>query len=182
MITLPRVTEILKILSDDYADVPQEALQRAQERVTALHGLCCQHLASMMELCPKPAEIDAEYVAGYLGFLEWVEARDVRPHLVETDSVNEEDGYKGTPDCLVQYGDDPTLILPDFKFVATILRKNHLQVNAYRKMKAYREAKKGVLIHIDPYTGKWQEIQVLQNPRDWIAFKSAINIYHWRQA
>lgn len=182
MTTLPRVTELLRILSDDYADVPQAPLQRAQERGTALHGLCCQHLASMMDLCPKPAEIDAEYVAGYMGFLEWVEKNDVRPILVETPSINEKDGYIGTPDALVRYGDDGPIVLVDLKFTAALFRKNHVQLLAYWKMKGYTEAKQAVLLQINHETGKWEEIEVQQNPRDWVAFKSALNIYHWRQA
>lgn len=182
MTTLPRVSEILSILSDDYADVPHESLQRAAERGTALHGLCCQHLASMMGLCPKPSAIEAEHVAAYMGFLEWVEQRKVKPILVETDSVNLRDGYRGTPDALVQYGNAGPIVLVDLKFTAALFRRNRIQIQAYWKMKSYTEAKEAYLLKIDHETGAWEEIPVVQNPRDWIAFASALNVWTWRQA
>lgn len=177
----PHVTAILRIMKDEYEDAPEDALRHAQERGSALHGLCCQHLASMMELCPKPSEIEAEYCAGYLGFLEWVEANDVTPFLVEQYSVNEKDGYCGNPDALVQYGDG-TLHLVDLKFTAVILRTNKVQIQMYHKLAGYTRATHLDLIHIKPDTGKWEPIPVPPNPRDYIAFKSAINLFHWRAA
>lgn len=181
MTRLPRVTEILSIMDNAYADVPRETLQRAAERGSALHGICCQHLASMMDLCPKPSAIDADYTAGYMGFLEWVAQRNVTPLLVEATSTNEKDGYTGTPDALVTYGDG-TVVLPDLKFTASVLRINRVQVQAYLKLPDYTQAKKAVLIHINHQTGHWEEVPVQPNPRDWVAFKSALSLYHWRQS
>lgn len=175
----PHVTSILRIMEDAYADVPQEALRAAADRGTALHGICCQHLAWMMELCPRPSDIADEYAKAYAGFLGWVEIKKVTPYLVEQYSVNEKDGYCGTPDALVQYGDG-TLVLIDMKFTSAILRLNHVQVQAYHKMAGYTRAQKLAMIHIDPKTGEWEEVPVQSNPRDWIAFKSALNIHAWR--
>lgn len=175
----PHVTAILRILEDAYADVPQEALRAAADRGTALHGICCQHLAFMMGLCPKPSEIADEYTKAYAGFLDWIHKKQVTPYLVEQYSVNEKDGYCGTPDALVQYGDG-TLVLIDMKFTSAILRLNHVQVQAYHKMAGYTRAQKLALIHIDPKTGEWEEVPVKSNPRDWLAFKSALNIHAWR--
>lgn len=176
----PHVTEILKIMEDAYGDVPPAALQAAAERGTALHGICCQHLASMMDLCPKPTDIDAEYVSAYMGFLEWVQKKQVTPYLVEQYSVNEKDGYCGTPDALVQYGTGD-LVLIDMKFTSAILSLNHVQCQAYNRLAGYTRAKKLALLHIDPKTGEWAEVPVQSNPRDWAAFKSALSIYQWRQ-
>lgn len=178
---LPRVTEILKIMEDAYGDVPKEALQRAAERGSALHGLCCQHLASMMGLCPRPSEIEAEHVAAYEGFLAWVHKHDVVPYVVEQLSVNEKDGYTGTPDALVQYVDG-RLVLVDLKFTSAILRLNRVQVQAYSKLDGFTRAQKLILLHINPLTGEWEEIEVKHNPRDWAAFRSALSIYQWRIA
>ena len=176
----PHVTAILRILEDAYADAPQEALREAADRGTALHGICCQHLAFMMGLCPKPSEIADEYAKAYAGFLDWIQKKQVTPYLVEQYSVNEKDGYCGTPDALVQYGDG-TLVLPDLKFTAAILRLNHVQCQAYHRLAGYTRAQKLALIHIDPKTGEWEEVPVKANPRDWLGFKSALNVYQWRQ-
>lgn len=179
---LPRVSEILSILDNTYDAVPHRTLKTAAERGTALHALCTQHLASMIGLCWKPAEIEAEYSAAYLGFLEWVEAKRVQPIVVEQQGINIDDGYTGTPDALVRYGDESAQILVDLKFTASIIRRNFVQVQAYGRLDAYRQATRWTLVHIDPLSGRWREIPVIPNPRDWIAFKSAISIYYWRQA
>ena len=178
---LPRVTAILRIMEDAYGDVPSDALQRAADRGTALHGICCQHLAAMMDLCPVQAVEDPDYARPYAGFLEWIEKRQVKPWLVEEYSVNEKDCYCGTPDALVRYGTGE-LVLIDAKFTSALIRLNRVQIQAYRKLEGYARAQKLILLHIDPTTGEWKEHEVKPNPRDWCAFKCAISINQWRIA
>ena len=178
---LPRVTAILRIMEDAYGDVPSDALQRAADRGTALHGICCQHLAAMMDLCQLPTIENPDYERHYAGFLEWVTKRSITPYLVEQLSVNEEEGYIGTPDALVQYGTGE-LVVVDMKFTASIIRLNRVQIQAYHKLAGYTRAQKLILLHINPTSGEWEEIEVKPNPRDWCAFKCAISINQWRIA
>lgn len=177
---LPRVSEVLAILGDSYANVPAHVLETASERGTALHRLCLTYLAAQMDLCEMPVPTPP-YVAAYNGFVSWTIERQIVPIAVEQGSENLRDGYRGTPDTLVQYGPKGVLTIPDIKFTAAILPINRVQVQAYWKMDLYKDARKAMLLHINHETGAWREHHVEQSPRDWSAFLSALNVWKWRQ-
>lgn len=175
---LPRVSTILRVLDDAYEGVPSAVLAVAAERGTALHRLCLSYMASMGGLCEEPT-VKPAYRCAYAAFLAWVKAHDVTPLAIEQPSISTKHQYRGTPDALVLCGTVPTLI--DLKFTAAIMRINTIQIQAYRRLDLYAEAKKAVLVHISPVTGETQAHTVPNNPRDWSAFLNALSVWRWRQ-
>lgn len=178
----PRVSTILRILDDHYAEVPAGVLATAAERGERLHRLCLTYLASLDGLCEKPAEIVAEDAAAYLSFVRWVEVNQVKPIAIEQESICTEHHYRGTPDALVAFGPKQIPTLPDLKFTRSILRINRIQVQAYHKLDLYKEAKQMMLVHIQPKDGHLKQETIKQDPRDWAAFMNALSVYRWRQS
>ena len=176
--SFPRVSTILRVLDDAYAGVPPAVLEAAAARGTALHRLCLSYLASMDGLCEEPIVTPA-YRCAYAAFQAWVKAHDVTPLAIEHPSISTKYQYRGTPDALVLCGTVPTVI--DLKFTASILRINRVQVQAYRRLDLYAEAKKTVLVHINPVTGETQAQTIPNNARDWAAFLNALSVWRWRQ-
>lgn len=178
---LPRVSEVLAVLESPYNGVPAPILKAAEERGTALHQLVCRHLASMLDLCASPSEVEDQYRDAYAGFLDWVNVKLMRPILVEEVSANERYRYRGTPDALGYHGPHQYLTVVEFKFTAQLLRLNSTQVRAYWQLRDYAKARQAILVHIDPHTGKWEEKRVYQDPRDWAGFLGALNVVQWRR-
>lgn len=180
---VPRVSEVLAVLDPDaYAEVPAATLVRAAERGTALHRLCCQHLASLAGLCAEPVEVEAEHVAAYEGLLDWIRVRAVEPVAVEQEGGNVRHGYIGHPDLLCLYGQRQIETLIDLKFTAQILPLNRVQVRAYWELEGFTTARQAFLVHIDPRTGRWTEHRIHKTGPEWPAFLSALNVWRWRQA
>lgn len=177
----PRVSTILKVLDDSYASVPTGVLAAAAERGERLHRLCLTYLASLDDLCEKPQEIRVEDQPTYLAFVEWCELHKVKPIAVEQESVSTQHQYRGTPDALVKYGPKQVPKLIDLKFTASILRINHVQIQAYRALDLYGDAEGCLLIHINPKDGKLKQETVKPATRDFIAFLHALNVWRWRQ-
>lgn len=178
---LPRVSTILRILDDSYAEVPQGVLATAAERGERLHRLCLTYLASLDGLCAQPSEIRAEDAAAYASFVHWVEVNHVKPVAIEEQSVCTAHQYVGSPDALVLYGPHQILTLPDLKFTAGIIRINRVQVQAYHKLDLYKEAKQMMLVHITPKDGHLRQETIKHDPRDWAAFLNARSVWQWRQ-
>ena len=177
--TRPRVSTILQVLDDAYAGVPQALLDAAAERGERLHRLCLSYLASLDGLCVEPVPTPQD-VAAYAGFQAWVKTQCVCPVAVEQGSVSTKHRYQGTPDALVLCDSVPTLI--DLKFTAVILRINRVQIQAYRRLDLYADAKRSLLLHINPVTGEVNQRIIPNNPGDWAAFLNALSVWRWRQA
>lgn len=177
----PRVSELLRILDDSYAGVPAHVLEAASERGNELHRLCLSYLAHLDGLCPPPSPIADEYRSAYAAFVVWVTEQWVIPVVVEHSSESLKHGYRGTPDALVQFGPHHLLTILDLKFTAAIIRTNRVQVQAYWRLDAYKDADRVMLVHINPHTGDLTAHKITKNPHDWAAFLSALNIWKWRQ-
>ena len=175
---LPRVSTILRILDDAYLGVPQEALDVAAARGSELHRLCEQYLDSLADLDEAPTPTPP-YVNAYEGFTSWCTLNGVIRMATEQPSVNGKYGYRGTPDALVILGGKCTVL--EFKFTASILRINKVQIQAYRKLDLYHEATQSMLLHINPTTGETKAHLVPNNPHDWAAFLNALSVWKWRQ-
>jgi hypothetical protein len=173
------VSEVLRVLDDAYAGIPQSVLETAAARGEALHRLCLSYLASLDGVHEEPVPTPP-YEAAYNAFTQWVRVHAVLVVAIEEPSVNATHGYRGTPDALVLYQGEEVLI--DLKFTAAILRTNKVQVQAYRKLDHYKTAKKALLIHIHPVTGDLKVHPVPNNPHDWAAFLNALNVLKWRTA
>ncbi len=180
---MPRVSEVLRVLDDSYAGVPQQALEAAAERGEALHRLCLSYLASLDGLCEAPSSdtIPAEYQPAYLAFMQWVTANQVEPVAVEQTSISTLHRFVGTPDALVLYGPHRLLTIIDLKFTATILRTNKVQVQAYWRLDLYKDADRVMLLHILPKTGELTPHKITKNPHDWAGFLNALSVWRWRQ-
>ena len=176
---LPRVSTILKVLDDAYAGVPQAVLATASARGEALHRLCLSYLASIDGLCEEPIPTPP-YVQAYAGFQAWVKEQCVFPVAVEQRSVSTKYQFSGTPDALVLCDSVPTLI--DLKFTAVILKINRVQIQAYRRLDLYADAKRALLLHINPLTGETASRIIPNSPRDWAAFLNALSVWRWRQS
>jgi len=176
---LPRVSEVLRVLDDAYAGIPQHVLETARERGEALHRLCLSYLASLDGVHEEPVPTPP-YEAAYYAFKRWCVQHAILVVAIEEPSVNARHGYRGTPDAMVLYACEETVI--DLKFTASILRINKVQVQAYRKLDDYKTAKKALLVHIHPVTGDLKVHPVPNNPRDWAVFLNALNVLKWRQA
>lgn len=178
---MPRVSEVLRILDDSYAGVPQHTLDAAAERGEALHRLCLSYLASLDGLCEAPIPTPP-YVAAYNAFIRWVSANQVEPVAVEQQSVSTKYRYTGTPDALVLYGPHRLATILDLKFTASILRTNKVQVQAYWRLDLYKEADRVMLLHISPLSGELTPHKITKNPHDWAGFLNALSVWRWRQA
>lgn len=181
--TIPRVTQICKrIAPDAYAHVSDAVLRVAQERGQALHQLACQKLASMDGLCEAPREIAEEYVPGYLGFCEWLTRNQVQPIFAEQQDANDILGYTGTPDAKVRYGAKHWICLPDFKFTASVLPINLIQLAAYWHLPAYADSQLAMIVHIDPHTGIPKEHRLKPDSSEWARFLNELHTYHEEKA
>lgn len=181
--TLPRVSTILRrIAPDAYAHVSDAVLAVAAARGRALHQLACQKLASMAGLCEAPLEIDAEYVPCYLGLCEWLTRNQVQPIFAEEQDTNETLGYTGTPDAKVLYGAKHWICLPDFKFTASVLPINLIQLAAYWHLPAYADCHLAMIVHIHPVTGIPKEHRLKPDSAEWATFLNALHAYHKERA
>lgn len=176
---LPRVSTILRILSDAYSGVPQAALEKAAERGTQLHQLCLTYLVSLDGVHDAPA-VEPVYEPAYRAFVKWCDDNAVLVVAVEERSHNTLCGYTGTPDALVIIKGEEVLI--DLKFTASILRMNKVQIQAYWKLEHYKTAKRAMLIHIGPVTGEIKVHTIKKDQRDYAAFLNALSVWKWRQS
>lgn len=182
--TLPRVTEVLRILDDSYAGVPQHAMEAAAERGELLHRLCLSYLASLDGLCEAPSvdTIPTEYRQAYLAFAQWCTANQVEPVAVEQPSISTLHRFAGTPDALVLFGPHRLLVIIDLKFTASILRTNKVQVQAYWRLDLYKDAARAMLLHISPLSGELKPHNIPKTTHDWAGFLNALSVWRWRQS
>lgn len=178
----PRVSTVLRVLDDSYADIPEAVLARAAERGEKLHRLCLSYLASLAGLCAKPAAIPDEFNRAYLAFVQWVAENHVEPIAVEQEAVCSQHRYRGTPDALVLFGAHKVLAILDLKFTAAILRINRVQIQAYWRLDEYKTADRVMLLHINPTNGDLKPHKIPKNPHDWAGFLNALSVWRWRQA
>lgn len=68
----------------------------------------------------------------FLSFLEWERRHTVKPYLLETAMVDEEEEYGGTPDFVGLVDDIPTLL--DFKSGSGIYKESFYQGASYRHL------------------------------------------------
>jgi hypothetical protein len=177
---LPRVSTILKVLdSDAYAGVSQQTLDTAAERGEALHRLCLSYLASLDGVHEVPVPT-IPYVAAYQAFVTWCTENAILVVAIEERSENTQFGYCGTPDALVILKGEEVLI--DLKFTASTLRINKVQLRAYWKLDHYKTAKRAMLIHIGPLTGKLKVHPIAKHSNDWQGFLNALSVWKWRQS
>lgn len=176
--TYPRVSEVVKLLCDSYAGVPESVLEAAAQRGTSLHELCLWYLADNDNLMTRSQGLQKEFVQPYLGFLEWCTRRKPEALCIEQHDQHPTLRYQGTPDALVRIGKHDVLI--DLKFTAQMLPSHHVQVQAYWHLPAYASATKAMVIHIHPESGQVKEYPVRHNSSDWAGFLGALNVIHWR--
>jgi len=76
-------------------------------------------------------DVKDQATTAFLNFLEWAQARKLKPVLIEEPLVSEEYRYGGTPDLIAQI-DDGLLAVVDWKTSAGIYLEALIQVSAYR--------------------------------------------------
>lgn len=161
---------------------PKSAPPEAMDRGAKLHlrfALLIASNAKPKSLCARPAPL-LEYPSWCAAMDKWVADRDPQPILLEQPSFNEKEGFAGTADAKVRMvvNGVSEIILPDLKSGAES-PTDRVQVKAYRTMKNYEDATKGLVLYIRN-DGTYHEDWEPARPEDWAAFLHALNVLRWR--
>lgn len=179
----PRVSEIVKFCyPDQFAGVPFATLKSASERGTYYHQIASEMMMARqfpkMHKFKKKKYADDYHIVN--GIQSWADLHGIQPLAVETSAVHPVMRYRGTPDLLAKATNPKSaycgkVLLPDFKFVASIFPSNEMQVVAYSHLPGYDIAEILLLVQIDPYTGKFREHRVYKiGNGHWMEFCSAL--------
>jgi hypothetical protein len=179
---VPSVTQVLNLLQP-FAGVPKHILEVAQERGTFVHAM-----TEAYDL----GELDEEALALmedglYMGYLKAWKAfiRDRKPVW---DSVEERDyhdaGFAGTWDRTGTLDGEPEPWVIDIKSSLQDHKAWGMQTAAYRAMRAnqdprYIRARRGS-VQLRP-DGRYRFLS-WDNPADWPAFCSLLNVYRWSKS
>ena len=172
--TVPSVSEIIAPLVD-YSMVPEERLNFARDRGTAVHAAC--HLDDIDDL--DESTVDAEHVLPYL--IAWRKfKRDHNPaiELSEEPLYHEGLRFAGTPDkWMVING---ARIGGDLKTVAQMSPVTGVQLSGYQLLVKDRKGwgareRWGIQLRKD---GSYR---VTKYPDETATFLSLLNLYNWRK-
>ena len=155
----------------------------AMQRGTDLHLIFALSVAAYVGKA-KPPIVPACYAGFHRAMLAWIDAVKPEPVLIERPSVStmKHLPFAGTPDLLAvcTYRNARVLALPDLK-TGQKARWHRIQVQAYQKLDLYREAKALHVLYVHD-DGTFTDEPVKADPRDWVAFQSALNCLIWREA
>lgn len=171
--TIPRVSDVLRLIDDSYKDVPEELLALAADRGRKLHEFVLSYFSSLLGHWPglRIEEIPNEYRACYEGALEWAINNEVKPILVEERSINTVLGYSGQPDLFAYKGQKQIKTLFDLKFTSTILPMNRVQLRAYKELPLYADAVDLEIVKVNWKTGEVKSERIYENGTgSWGAF------------
>ncbi len=159
--TLPRISDILKILYPNSLDFVQ---QHHLDRGTRLHKAMEDYCAVL--LSEEGGEIDMPEET--LPVLRWVNETNVVFQSAE-ELVEHRWGFCGHPDLLCSIiGIDYWV---DWKFSETITEQNRMQGTAY----CYLTGRKGLFVQC-PHNGKVKAVQCKRDPHLWAGFLAGLGV------
>ena len=171
--TIPRVSDVLRLIDATYNEVPEELLALAAERGRKLHEFVLSYFASLLGDWPglNIEEIPPEYRLCYKGAVDWSKKNKVEPILVEARSINTELGFSGQPDLFAFKGPRAIKTLFDLKFTNMILTVNKVQLRAYKELPLYQDAEDMEIVKVNWKTGEVKSRRLYENGTgDWSAF------------
>lgn len=175
-----RVSSVLSHLFPGAFDkISFSTLKIATERGSYYHALAAALMLSIQFPEAHPFN-EEKYKDDYhivRSIREWAQQYGVQPLLVEQRQIHKVLGYCGTPDlfalfhCPVFPLWHQKKVLVDFKFTASIMEQNKIQVVAYSHLPKYSQADKIILLNINPYTGARNIHEVFRKGNGyWIRF------------
>lgn len=143
----------------------KETRDKSADIGTAIHKYC--------ETGKKEKVDNPRYHKAIKAFDEWIKERKVK--IIEREKIvyNEEWGYAGTLDALVEI--DDTRYIIDYKTSSNVYPSHYIQVAGYMMAE---DGDEGIIIHIDTDKGKVKEYNV---PRMDYVFMSCVELYRGRQ-
>jgi len=159
--TWPRVSDVLKVCEDSYANVPAHVLEEPIKMGKEAHEYSCQLFSHLMGECAEPTVTESLQMVA-MGLQQWIREWAVKPLWVEREVWNPLYEYVGHPDLFAYlspslYSNNPEyLSVIDLKFTQTILQNNRRQVMAYWRCYQCRPAHRAYLVRIDPKTGVYE--------------------------
>lgn len=170
------VSQVLKSMTGEDSYGSEADMQRG----TDLHTIFALSVASYAGRCAPPIVPD-EYRGYYQSMQYWIEAFKPEPIFIERPSVSVIPGFPiaGTPDLLAHVGTCRSVLL-DLK-TGHKASWHRVQVQAYAKLALYRQATALRLLYIYPDGSLPIYESVKQNPRDFAAFQSALNLLIYRE-
>lgn len=126
---LPSVTEILtacRIL--DFDGIPPDTLEYARQRGVAVHHA----IRLLFEGTLDPRTVRPELEPYLFAFEKFRIATSCVPVMFETPLAHARLGFAGCPDLVCTLYDEPTIVVPDFKAVATLDRGYGVQTAGYK--------------------------------------------------
>lgn len=168
------VTQVCRVLAPEQITNSEEAMQRG----TDVHMLFSLLVGAWAGWC-SPPNVPQPYEGYCHAIRAFIEATNLTPVLVESASICTERGFPfaGTPDCLAELAGIPTVIELKTGVPAPWHR---LQVQAYKRLKGYRTAKKLLLLYLAS-DGTYVAKPVLPASRDKAAFNAALSVLVWRE-
>lgn len=120
-------------------------------------------------------------------YVIWAADKVEKIIALEEAVYNDELKYAGTCDQ-VALMKDGTLAILDFKTSNSVWPEYGLQLSAYRNCNRThnnlfnpREITKSIIVHYNKKTKKWEEHVIEEDPGLFTVFRSALNIYRWKE-
>ena len=175
--SLPTVTRVLGVFNS-FDGVPPEVLEAAALRGTKVHGAISATLAGLF-VPDLPEELDG-YVRSFLGWLPVVE----EVVLVETQLVDQDNGFTGTPDAIVRIRGDEALSVVDWKTPATKGKLWRAQLAAYKRLarKAGYDVQRAMTLRLKKDGSRAILDEYTETAQDFQAFLNALSAYRWFKA
>lgn len=163
-----RVSRVLNHLYPDwFKGIGFDTLQAAARRGTYYHNIAKEYF--LAKQFPDIHEFDEGQYADDYHIVEslkaWDAEKGVQPLMVEQTGSHQTLPYRGTPDllCRITRGGSRfvgKIVLVDFKFTASVMEMNYVQVSAYWRMKEFRMAERAIILNINPLTGRRKQEEI----------------------
>lgn len=154
------------------------------QRGTDLHVIFALAVASFAGRGVPPV-VPHEYQGYYQSMQWWIERWKPEPVMIERPSVSAVKGmpFAGCPDLLAwTSGNGKRLLsLVDLKSGGK-MPSHRVQVQAYHRLDGYQNANALRLLYIHADGTEPDYVTVKRDPRDFVAFQSALNLLLWRES
>lgn len=172
---LPSVTQVLGLLHN-FDSIPWAVLEKARLRGERVHQCVNAYNRGAYEDRDFPEDV-APYLDGWAEFL-----KDTGAVVIQSEQpvYHKTLLYAGTPDCVLAWKNDRTLLLPDikatFEVPPTVGAQTAAYAEAYKTMQPARIRIERACIHLTPDGYK---LHPRNDPADWSLFLSTLNVFRF---